>query len=189
MGRRKTLPVATRTLVLHECGYKCSNPTCRMVLTLDIHHIEYVSNGGNDTPENLVALCPNCHALHHKGHIPQVSLRAWKFLLLALNEAFDQKSVDILLALDRLNGLMIWGDGLIACASLVASDLIRVHEQTEMVETTSGSSIFFSSVTTKENRVSRYWIELSTKGHTFLDGWKRGDQNIAISTQIRSRKS
>ncbi|HOX97057.1 MAG TPA: HNH endonuclease signature motif containing protein [bacterium] len=28
---------------------------------LEIHHIDEVCNGGADSPENLVALCPNCH--------------------------------------------------------------------------------------------------------------------------------
>jgi hypothetical protein len=35
VGRRRAVQPATRILVLHECGYRCSNPTCRMVLTLD----------------------------------------------------------------------------------------------------------------------------------------------------------
>jgi transcriptional regulator with XRE-family HTH domain len=28
---------------------------------LELHHLVSVSNGGSDTPENLVALCPNCY--------------------------------------------------------------------------------------------------------------------------------
>jgi len=57
VSQRKALQLAIRILVLHECGYKCSNPICRMVLTLDIHHIEYVSEGAGDGQENLLALC------------------------------------------------------------------------------------------------------------------------------------
>jgi hypothetical protein len=59
--------------------------------------LAYVSEGGKDEPENLLALCPNCHALHHKGEIPIDSLRAWKMLQLALNEAYDKKSINLLL--------------------------------------------------------------------------------------------
>jgi len=33
---------------------------------LEVHHIEWLSNGGEDTLENTVALCPNCHRkMHH----------------------------------------------------------------------------------------------------------------------------
>lgn len=188
MSRRKALQPATRMLVLHESGYKCSNPACRMVLTLDIHHIEYVAEGGADSQDNLLALCPNCHSLHHNGHIPRESLRAWKVLLLALNEGFDRRSVDTLLALDVLGGVMVWGDGLLACASLVASGLVEVDEKDEIVET---KSLFFGSG--KERRVAKYWVELSARGHAFVEAWKRGDQDAAVrasnaAVDIRSNK-
>lgn len=32
---------------------------------LETHHIEWLSNGGSDTIENTVALCPNCHRKMH----------------------------------------------------------------------------------------------------------------------------
>lgn len=32
---------------------------------LETHHIEWLSNGGSDTIENTVALCPNCHKKMH----------------------------------------------------------------------------------------------------------------------------
>ena len=32
---------------------------------LECHHIEWISNGGSDTIENTVALCPNCHRKMH----------------------------------------------------------------------------------------------------------------------------
>ena len=32
---------------------------------LETHHIEWLANGGADTPENTVALCPNCHKKMH----------------------------------------------------------------------------------------------------------------------------
>lgn len=175
MGTRKALPVAKRMLVLHESGYKCSNPACRMVLTLDIHHIEHVAEDGGDTPDNLLPLCPNCHSLHHKGHIPRESLRAWKGLLLALNEGFDRRSVDTLLALDALGGVMVWGDGLLACASLVASGLVVVDEKDEIV--IREGFLFGSS---KESQVAKYWVELSAKGRVFVEAWKRGDQDAAV---------
>lgn len=32
---------------------------------LQIHHIEPVSTGGSDNPDNLLILCPNCHKTIH----------------------------------------------------------------------------------------------------------------------------
>lgn len=177
MSRRKALQPAARMLVLHESGYKCSNPTCRMVLTLDIHHIEYVADGGGDRPDNLLALCPNCHSLHHKGHIPRESLRAWKMLLLSLNEGFDRRSVDTILALDVLGGVMVWGDGLLTVASLVASGLVEVDEKREKIEEEG-----FLGYT--EHRALKYWVQLSAKGRAFVEGWKRGDQDAALSSEV-----
>ncbi|AMQ05903.1 HNH endonuclease [Sporosarcina psychrophila] len=28
---------------------------------LEVHHVHYLSKGGSDTMDNVVALCPNCH--------------------------------------------------------------------------------------------------------------------------------
>ncbi|MFH5070802.1 HNH endonuclease [Enterobacter cloacae complex sp. 2024EL-00215] len=34
---------------------------------LEVHHIEWLSNGGEDSVENAIALCPNCHRQAHFG--------------------------------------------------------------------------------------------------------------------------
>jgi hypothetical protein len=65
-----------------------------MVLTLEIHHLEQVADGGSNDPSNLLPLCPNCHTLHHTHVIPLSSLRAWKHLLLALNQVRISAIVD-----------------------------------------------------------------------------------------------
>jgi hypothetical protein len=164
--KRKALPVEIRQIVLHEAGYKCAIPTCRHVLTLDIHHLVYVSDGGPDTPENLLPLCPNCHALHHAGHIPPASLRAWKMLLLTLNEAFDRNSVDILLALDKQGDIRrLSGDGILSVSSLVAANMVEVIEHGEP----QGGGMS-----------TMYLLRLNDKGRLFVDAWKRGDQSSAV---------
>jgi hypothetical protein len=183
LTRRKAIPVPTKLAVLHEAGYKCSNPACRTVLTLDIHHLDYVKDGGGNTVENLLALCPNCHSLHHQSHIPRESLRAWKMLLLALNEGFDKRSVDVLLALDELKGIMLWGDGLLGCAALIASGLVTVEKKHEVVDR---NGLFGSYI---EHRIQKYWVELSAKGQLFIEAWKRGDQNAAVQAWSGSNKA
>ena len=34
---------------------------------LEVHHIIPLSESGNDTPQNAVAICPNCHRECHYG--------------------------------------------------------------------------------------------------------------------------
>ena len=34
---------------------------------LEVHHIEWLSRGGDDSVENAIALCPNCHRQAHYG--------------------------------------------------------------------------------------------------------------------------
>lgn len=169
-GKRKSLPVDVRKLVLHEAGYRCANPVCRHILTLDIHHLEYVSQGGQDTPDNLVALCPNCHSLHHHGTIPTESLRAWKMTLLTLNEAFDKRSIDILLALSLLQSVDVTGDTVVNVAALIASRLVRVMGLGQTF-TMDGGSV----------PVGMYRLLLSEKGRLVIDAWKRGDQEALTS--------
>ena len=159
MSNRKSVPVDAKALVLHEGGYRCANPACRMVLTLDVHHLEQVSDGGTNEPANLLALCPNCHALHHRGTIPVVSLRAWKHLLLALNHAFDTRLIDLLLTLSQHERLWVSGDGVLRCAAGIASGLIEA-----------------------ESRVNadNYFVRLTQKGQTFVSQWKAGNEQAAI---------
>ena len=47
---------------MKSAGYRCTNLARRTILTLDIHHMVYVSEGGGNATENLLALFPNCHA-------------------------------------------------------------------------------------------------------------------------------
>src|SRR6266576_6671098 len=75
---RQQLPLRTKTIVLTEAGYRCAVPTCRGILALDMHHIWEVVAGGGDEPSNLVALCPTCHALYHRGTILADSIYLYK---------------------------------------------------------------------------------------------------------------
>lgn len=162
-SNRKATPVDVKALVLHEAGYRCANPACRTILTIEIHHLDRVSEGGSNTPENLVALCPNCHALHHKGTITLSSLRSWKFLLLALNEAFDRKLVDLVLALHKIREVRVSGDGVLQCSPGIASGLINVETRRHSDD---------------------YWVSLSDKGRCFVHAWQQGDQRAAVKSIV-----
>lgn len=63
-----------------------------------VHHIIWVKDGGGNQPDNLLALCPNCHSLHTRGHIPAQAIVAWKSLLTSLGNP-NRAAVDLLLLL------------------------------------------------------------------------------------------
>jgi 5-methylcytosine-specific restriction enzyme A len=45
---------------------------------LEVHHIIPLSEGGPDTPENCVALCPNCHrAMHYAKNNQEIKLKLY----------------------------------------------------------------------------------------------------------------
>jgi hypothetical protein len=168
MPKRKTIPVDIKRLVLHEAGYKCANPVCRGILTLDIHHFVPVSENGDNVSDNLLALCPTCHALHHQKIIPVEAIRSWKMLLLAINEAYDRKAIDLLLALDKVGHVWMSGDGLVDCAALVAADLVRFDQL--------GGGSWSRDVQNPPCGVC-----LTERGSAFVAAWKTGSQRDAIA--------
>jgi hypothetical protein len=130
-----------------------------MVLAINIHHLALISKGGVNTFDNLIALCPNCHALHHQGIIPHESLRTWKILLLSLNEAFDRKAIDVLLTLRKIQKITLRGEGILEIAGLISSDLVEW----------------------RQSHTDVFDINLSKKGSIFVEAWSTGKLDEAFS--------
>lgn len=169
--KRKSIPLPTRREVLHESGYRCANPGCRGITTLDIHHIEYVSDNGGNAAGNLLPLCPTCHALHHSTQIPLESIRAWNMLLLSLNDGFSRTAVDLLLALDHLGSrpVLVTTDTILIMGSLIASGLVTVSHPSS------------GTIPDRDFSQSRF-VSLSAKGMAFVSAWKAGNQAEAVNS-------
>ncbi|MFA6984211.1 MAG: HNH endonuclease, partial [Sedimentibacter sp.] len=56
--------------VCQLCGQKAPFNNKEGIPYLECHHIEWLSEGGSDTIENTVALCPNCHRKMHVLNLP-----------------------------------------------------------------------------------------------------------------------
>ncbi|MBX9453093.1 MAG: HNH endonuclease [Mesorhizobium sp.] len=84
-----------------------------------------VSEGGGDDPANLVALCPTCHALYHRGTISRDAIYVYKAMLVAITRAFDVEAIDQLLFLNSIEKdfLVVSGDGLLHFSRLIAAGL------------------------------------------------------------------
>jgi hypothetical protein len=93
-----------------------------------MHHIWQVSAGGGDEAANLIALCPTCHALLHRGTMAADSIYVYKAMLVALSNAFDFGTIDLLLLLRKLapEYFLVSSDGLIQFARLVSAGLVQV---------------------------------------------------------------
>ena len=126
---RVGISVATCTKVLTESGYRCAVPTCRGILALDMHHVWEVAVGGGDEPANLIALCPTCHALYHRGTISRDAIYAYKSMLVAIGRAFDVEAIDRLffLAMCPKDYLVMSGDGVLHFSRLIAAGLVSVE--------------------------------------------------------------
>ena len=60
---RTTVTPRVRRQVLARDHYRCTVPGCRSARNLDLHHIEYRSEGGCNEMPNLTTVC----SAHHKG--------------------------------------------------------------------------------------------------------------------------
>ena len=60
----------TKEMVLNRDNYTCQYCGGKHKDSrLNVHHIQFRSNGGSDNQENLITLCHTCHSLLHKGKI------------------------------------------------------------------------------------------------------------------------
>lgn len=158
---RNNLPLNTRVHLLTESGYRCAVPTCRNILALDMHHIWEVSAGGSDDPSNLIALCPTCHALYHRGTIKQESIYAYKSMLVAITRAFDVEAIDQLFFLEscKKDLLVVSGDGLLHFGRLIAAGLASVDQKSN-----------------NKWQLVTYAVNISDRGRQLVKAWKQGDR-------------
>lgn len=158
---RDSLKLKTRVMVLTEAGYRCAVPTCRNILALDMHHICEVSAGGGDEPSNLIALCPTCHALYHRGTISEESIYLYKSMLVAITQAFDLEAIDRLLFLESCDKdfLVVSGDGLLHFSRLIAAGLATAEQKAN-----------------NNWQIVSYSVNISEKGRLLIEAWKAGDR-------------
>ncbi len=62
----RSIPPATRRLVLAKARHQCQQPGCNHTGYLEVHHIIKRSNGGTNVVSNLKVLCSACHRLLHE---------------------------------------------------------------------------------------------------------------------------
>ena len=76
--QRDSIPVPVKRAVLVESGHRCAIPTCRATTT-EIAHIVPWAESQDNSFENLIALCPNCHTrFDQKKEIDRPAIKMYK---------------------------------------------------------------------------------------------------------------
>ncbi len=99
--KREHIPNDVKRRVLIEAGHRCAIPTCRSAVSVDIHHIKPVHEGGDNSPDNLIPLCPNCHRMVHDGKIDRKSVAIYKRNLRFTYDRFTQVEADLLFEMHK----------------------------------------------------------------------------------------
>jgi 5-methylcytosine-specific restriction endonuclease McrA len=74
---QSSLSQEEKNRLVNAVWYRCENPYCKYTHFLDVHHIIEEKDGGANTLDNLIVLCPYCHDLAHKKEIPEYTMREW----------------------------------------------------------------------------------------------------------------
>lgn len=132
-----------------------------------------VSAGGGDETGNLIALCPTCHGLYHRGTISQEAIYCYKAMLVAIGRAFDVEAIDKLMFLDKVTSapIVMSGDGVLQFARLIGAGLAD-----------------YKMVANNNWQIVTYTVCISAQGQFLLDAWKRGDRTQlaqALSVGLR----
>lgn len=177
--KRKKIPDPIRRAVLLEAGYSCANPVCHVPL-LHAHHIDYVESGGENTEDNLIALCPNCHTMVHNKIIPTEAVKTWKTMLIAANHAWTKETLNNLLFLDTQlsESLFLTGDGVVRFSDLIISGLAEAKPVTWIGDTSNLISIALPNpypTPASEMTKSAFKVRLTGKGKALVSAWKEGD--------------
>jgi HNH endonuclease len=178
MTKRKAIPVDVKREVLIEAGYRCAVPRCRNILAIDLHHLVPVAKGGGNTVGNLLALCPYCHGLHHRGEIPAEAIRVWKGMLVSLNEGIGREAKELLLLLALApdqRPQWFTSDGVIRLAPMIVAGLVKV---------TAGMPVIIGgSVRGAYPWPGAYHVDLTEKGTAVVAAWKAGNTAALADAQ------
>lgn len=97
---RPHIPAELEREILVEAGHRCAIPTCRQI-PVQIDHIRDWAKVREHRAENLIALCPNCHARKTRGEIDVKAMLRYKAQLKELVRAGLQMQGDVSGGIDK----------------------------------------------------------------------------------------
>lgn len=93
---RPGVPRPLERSVLVEAGHRCAIPACRSI-PVEIAHIIPWAQVREHSFDNLIALCPTCHARFDRGDIDRMSMRQYKENLAVLNGRYTDVERQLLM--------------------------------------------------------------------------------------------
>ena len=150
--------------MLIEAGYRCAVPTCRFLITENAHIISW-SDSKDNSYENLIALCPNCHTMFDSGKIEKAAIIAYKKKLLFLNDVYSRFELDVLDHLKNHKRALIPGELLVK--RLLEEGLIQ-HEEEFMIHGFGDG----------EDILGIFSVILTEKGKRMLEDWAKVDKSL-----------
>jgi hypothetical protein len=92
---RPDIPAQLKRDVLVEAGHRCAIPTCRSV-PVELAHITPWAKVKDHTFDNLIALCPTCHARYDRGEIDRKAMQQYKSNLGLLTNRYSPMEMRML---------------------------------------------------------------------------------------------
>jgi hypothetical protein len=162
---RSSIPRPLVREVLLEAGHRCAIPTCRHA-PVEIAHIVPWRDVQEHEFDNLITLCPTCHARYDKGDIDRLSMYRYKANLSILNSRYGDLERRVLQYFaDHLgsNEITLFGGLDVLLFYLLRDKLI--------VDTGERDGVGFGAGADGDQVWSHVTYQLTEKGRTFIEKW------------------
>jgi hypothetical protein len=169
MSTRPPIPSELKRRILVEAGHRCAIPTCRHPTT-EIAHIIPWDKVKKHEYENLIALCPNCHARADRGEIDRKSLRIYKRILQRLTDRYDRFELVILNELRLRKPVIMAGNMLLLIKNLLDDKLVSINSDINIDGVTYSVSIGDIPLNVE--------VVLTDKGKRFIDEWIEANEEL-----------
>lgn len=167
---REHIPAHERRAILVEAGHRCAIPTCRATTT-EIAHIIPWAETRDDSPENLIALCPNCHTRFDKKEIDRNAMRMYKRNLGIISNRYSELErrifEEVFSSGKRVYTLGAGGD--ILCAHAVKDEFLEYRPEANKV----WSGVEIDGQRLGIPTVFAYWV--TDKGMEFIRKYCSGE--------------
>ncbi|MEM6931022.1 MAG: hypothetical protein AAF602_29070 [Myxococcota bacterium] len=138
-----------------EARFRCPNPNCGKWMVADPSYVVAIDEHADESPSNLLLLCPACFRNHHRGQIPTHAFRAWKSVLVADRSPYDIDHLTFLQFLETLGEpLVLSTTQLLELKDLVVAGAI--------------------STDALEGDPPQWRVEMTVAGTLLLESWRLG---------------
>jgi hypothetical protein len=165
LTERAAIPQDLKRRILVEAGHRCAIPTCRMSNPEIAHIIPYCEDQEYKY-ENLIALCPNCHARADRGEIDRKSLRMYKRIIQRLTDRYERFELTVLDELRQGHPVILAGNMTLLIKNLLDEELVKL-------DTIVGRMNFIMG-----NITANVQVVLTQKGKDFIEEWKNANESL-----------